>query len=123
MLDDNFGISFSNLLTITNIPINRFAHSLVRDNQMDDYQQLLLDNFNADTLDGLMCRHLISVDWLGYTYDCDFNQMLDMPTANQAKQFLWDINHSKLDQQGIATDRHCFGCTAGAGSSCGGSLA
>jgi radical SAM/Cys-rich protein len=122
MLDDNFGISFSNLLTITNIPINRFAHSLVRDNQMEDYQQLLLDNFNAATLDGLMCRHLISVDWLGYSYDCDFNQMLDMPIANQAKQFLWDIESKTLDQKAIATNRHCFGCTAGAGSSCGGSL-
>jgi len=123
MLGDNFGIQFSSLLAITNIPINRFAHSLRREGKLVDYQQLLVDNFNADTIDGLMCRHTINLGWNGQVFDCDFNQMLDMPMANKKPRFLWDIPAEKIAEQSIAVDRHCFGCTAGAGSSCGGSLA
>lgn len=123
MLDQQFGIQFSNLLTITNIPINRFAHSLRRDGKLDDYQALLTDNFNAATVDGLMCRHLINVDWTGKVYDCDFNQMLDIPMAGDKAQFVWELDYQAQNRRAIALDRHCFGCTAGAGSSCGGSLA
>ena len=122
MLNDNFNISFSNLLTITNIPINRFAHSLERDGKLEEYQNLLVQNFNQETLDGLMCRHLINIDWMGRVYDCDFNQMLGM-YLNQQEAYLWDINPNTVQDRKVITDRHCFGCTAGSGSSCGGSLA
>ena len=123
MLQDNFDIKFSNLIAITNIPINRFAHSLRRDGKLEEYQELLVSNFNAATIEGLMCRHLYNIDWLGQVYDCDFNQMLDMPMSNRKTRFIWDINHSKSENSPIAVDRHCFGCTAGSGSSCSGSLA
>jgi radical SAM/Cys-rich protein len=121
-LKQDFGIDFGNLLTITNIPINRFAHSLRRDGKIESYQQLLVENFNAETVAGLMCRHLISVDWLGQVYDCDFNQMLDLPLGGAERTMLWDLDPVTLEGRGIAVDRHCFGCTAGAGSSCGGAL-
>ena len=123
MLMENFEITFSNLLAITNIPINRFAHSLRRDGKLEEYQELLVDNFNVDTIDGLMCRHLYNVDWLGQVYDCDFNQMLDMPMANRKAKFIWDVNPKTSVNSAIAVDRHCFGCTAGSGSSCSGTLA
>lgn len=122
MLMENFGISFTKLLTITNIPINRFAHALKRDGEIEDYQQLLVSNFNIDTVDALMCRHLINLDWLGRVYDCDFNQMLDIPFSGDKPKFLWDLNIDYVAGSAIATNRHCFGCTAGAGSSCGGTL-
>jgi radical SAM/Cys-rich protein len=123
MLGDNFGIVFSNLLAITNIPINRFAHALKRDGELEDYQDLLVSNFNLATVDQLMCKHLINLDWEGRVYDCDFNQMLEIPMSGQAQRYLWDISIDSVEGQSIATNRHCFGCTAGAGSSCGGTLA
>jgi radical SAM/Cys-rich protein len=118
----DFGIEFNHLYTLTNLPINRFAHYLERTGQYDAYLQLLQDNFNAATVPALMCRHLVSVDWQGNVYDCDFNQMLDMPLPNRSLRYLWDIDPAKLADQPIATGAHCFGCTAGAGSSCGGAL-
>jgi radical SAM/Cys-rich protein len=123
MLHKNFDIVFSNLLAITNIPINRFAHALRRDGELEDYQHLLVSNFNASTLDGLMCLHLINMDWLGRVYDCDFNQMLDIPMSGGAPRYLWELSIDGIEGAPIATNRHCFGCTAGAGSSCGGTLA
>ncbi|MBX2848075.1 MAG: arsenosugar biosynthesis radical SAM protein ArsS [Acidiferrobacterales bacterium] len=123
MLADNFNIEFSNLLTITNIPINRFAHALERDNQLEDYQHLLVSNFNSNTVEGLMCQYLINLDWTGRAYDCDFNQMLEIPFAGQSNTYLWDLAIDNIEGKKIATDRHCFGCTAGSGSSCGGALA
>lgn len=123
MLMDNFGIEFSSLLAITNIPINRFAHALERDKELDDYQHLLVSNFNPVTIDNLMCRHLINLDWIGRVYDCDFNQMLDIPFAGGDTTYLWDLPIDQINGKNIATNRHCFGCTAGSGSSCGGSLA
>ena len=122
MLMDNFGIVFSNLLAITNIPINRFAHALQRDGKIEDYQQLLVDSFNSETLDGLMCRHLLNLDWLGRVYDCDFNQMLEIPLNGGEPIYIWDIAIEDVEGKTIATNRHCFGCTAGSGSSCGGKL-
>ncbi|MDH3311176.1 MAG: arsenosugar biosynthesis radical SAM protein ArsS [Gammaproteobacteria bacterium] len=122
-LREDFGIVFSRLMTITNLPINRFAHFLERTNQYDSYMQLLENNFNPATVPGLMCRHLISVDWLGRVYDCDFNQMLDLPLGDKPHRYLWDLNTPQLDGTPIAVDSHCLGCTAGAGSSCGGALA
>jgi radical SAM/Cys-rich protein len=122
-LKEDFGIVFSRLMTITNLPINRFAHYLERTGEYDRYMQLLEENFNPATVPGLMCRHLISVDWLGRVYDCDFNQMLDLPLGDKPHRFLWDLNTPQLDGAPIAVDNHCLGCTAGAGSSCGGALA
>lgn len=123
MLGDNFGIIFSKLLAITNIPINRFAHALKRDGELDDYQHLLVSNFNSATVDQLMCKTLINLDWEGRVFDCDFNQMLDIPLSGGDTRYLWDIEINGVAGQAIATNRHCFGCTAGAGSSCGGVLA
>ena len=120
-LREDHGIEFNRLFTIANLPINRFAHALTRDGKYDEYMQLLADNFNPATLPGLMCRHLISVDWLGLVYDCDFNQMLDLPLGGR-RRYLWDIDVAALTDAPIATGPHCFGCTAGAGSSCGGAL-
>lgn len=122
-LKEDFGISFSRLMTITNLPINRFAHFLERSGQLDSYLQLLEQNFNPATVPGLMCRHLISVDWLGRVYDCDFNQMLDLPLGDKPHRYLWDIAAPQLTDAPVAVDSHCLGCTAGAGSSCGGALA
>ncbi|MBT5031618.1 MAG: radical SAM/Cys-rich domain protein [Proteobacteria bacterium] len=121
-LGADFNISFSSLLTITNIPLNRFAHALRRDGELESYQELLVDNFNSGTVEGLMCRHLINVDWTGLAYDCDFNQMLDLPMEGKPHRYLWDLDPATLQNTHIAVDRHCFGCTAGAGSSCGGAL-
>jgi len=123
MLGENFGIVFSNLLAITNIPINRFAHALKRDGELDDYQHLLVNNFNAQTVDNLMCKSLINLDWEGRVFDCDFNQMLGIPMNGGEERYLWDIKIDDVAGSAIATNRHCFGCTAGAGSSCGGVLA
>ena len=121
-LKADFGIDFNHLLTIANLPINRFEHFLKRTGQLDSYQQLLVENFNPATVEPLMCRHLLSVDWRGYVYDCDFNQMLDLPLADGAPRQLWDITRADIERAPIALGKHCYGCTAGAGSSCGGAL-
>jgi len=122
-LQQDFGIVFSRLMTITNLPINRFAHFLERTGQFDRYMQMLEENFNPATVPGLMCRHLISVDWLGRVYDCDFNQMLDLPLGDRPHRYLWDLAAAQMGGAPVAVDSHCLGCTAGAGSSCGGALA
>lgn len=121
-LFDGFGIRFNRLLTLTNLPINRFAHYLQRTGQMQSYQQLLVDNFNPRSIPNLMCRHLLSVDWLGQVYDCDFNQMLALPLGEGDPRHLWELDPRAIEDAPIAVDRHCFGCTAGAGSGCGGAL-
>jgi len=121
-LKEDFDIDFNRLLTLTNLPVKRFEHFLKNTGQLESYMQLLADNFNPDTVAPLMCRHLISVDWLGNVYDCDFNQMLGLPTAATGKKKLWQIDAKKLENAPVAVGSHCFGCTAGAGSSCGGSL-
>ncbi|MEE9447547.1 MAG: arsenosugar biosynthesis radical SAM (seleno)protein ArsS, partial [Arenicellales bacterium] len=121
-LKEDFNITFSNLFAITNLPIKRFEHFLKRTNQLDSYQSLLVENFNPSTVEALMCRQLVSVDWLGNVYDCDFNQMLEMPLAGKPLQKVWEIDAASLDENLIAVDKHCYGCTAGAGSSCGGAL-
>ncbi len=121
-LQELFEIHFDRLFTITNMPIKRFARDLERTGQHDAYLSLLVNHFNAATLDGLMCRHTLSVDHEGRLFDCDFNQALGLPIAGPAS--LHEVDDlAELTAQPIATDRHCFGCTAGAGSSCGGALA
>ncbi len=121
-LGSRFGIRFNRLLTLTNMPIKRFADMLARTGQEEIYQGLLVNHFNPATVRSLMCRSLLSVGWNGRLYDCDFNQMLDLPLA-AAPRTVWDIEAlSGLTGATIATAGHCFGCAAGAGSSCGGSL-
>jgi hypothetical protein len=109
------------------MPIKRFAHLLQRAGQHDTYMSVLVNHFNPATVAGLMCRSLVSVGWDGRLYDCDFNQMLDLPlrTAGAREGLtIWDVDSFKRLAGGrIATGSHCFGCTAGAGSSCSGALA
>ena len=123
-LRELFDIEFDALLTITNMPIKRFAHDLAREGKHEEYLSLLVQNFNPETLSGLMCRNLLSVAHDGRLYDCDFNQMLeiDAPLDGSART-IWDVDDlDRLHGARVATAEHCFGCTAGAGSSCGGSL-
>jgi radical SAM/Cys-rich protein len=120
-LREQFGIEFHRLFTITNMPMRRFSDFLVRLGQQEEYANLLAGNFNPATVDHLMCRSLISVSWDGRLYDCDFNQMLDMPM--HAGLSIWDMeSFEPAVGQAISVGDHCFGCTAGAGSSCGGKL-
>ncbi len=128
-LEEDFGVVFNNLFTITNMPISRFAHSLQRDGKWSEYMSLLVDNFNPGTVGELMCRTQVSIGYDGTMYDCDFNQMLELEIAAGTGHYqnaptIWDIDSfAELHSRPIATDGHCFGCTAGSGSSCGGSLA
>jgi len=123
-LQNHFEITFDRLITITNLPIARFARWLRREGLYEDYLQTLRDAFNPATVDRLMCRDTLSVGWQGEIFDCDFNQMLDLQLEDGAgrRLFLWDVSPEMLNGRAIATGDHCFGCTAGAGSSCGGSL-
>jgi radical SAM/Cys-rich protein len=123
-LSARFGIQFSRLLTITNMPISRFGAVLLAQNQYVQYMNLLRNNFRHDNMDTLMCRSLISVDWQGNLYDCDFNQMLDIPLiVSDRRRHIRDlISALNLEGKPIATGEHCYGCTAGQGSSCGGAL-
>jgi len=118
----HFGIVFNNLYTITNLPIGRFAAYLRHNNKLDEYMELLIEAFNPATISGLMCRNTISVGWRGEVYDCDFNQQLNMQWQDGKRVFLWDVYPEKIDNREIMTGDHCFGCTAGAGSSCCGAL-
>jgi len=118
-------ITFDRLLTIANMPISRFADQLARRGAAAAYMALLVNHFNPATVPGLMCRSLVSVGWDGRLHDCDFNQMLALPLgAAGAFTTVWDVDDlGALAGAPIATAAHCFGCTAGAGSSCGGTLA
>jgi radical SAM/Cys-rich protein len=123
-LREHFGIVFNKLYTITNLPIARFASYLKNNGKLADYMQLLIDNFNPATVSGLMCRNTINVSWTGEVFDCDFNQMLKMQWRDDDRALhLWDIDPATVENREILTGSHCFGCTAGAGSSCGGALA
>ncbi len=118
----HYDIIFNKLYTITNMPIARYLSYLKRNGQYEDYMNLLVDNFNPNAVEGLMCRDTISVSWKGEIFDCDFNQMLDMPMGGSKSRFLWDLDWISLEGKSINLENHCFGCTAGAGSSCSGSL-
>ena len=125
-LFQDFGIVFNQLFTITNLPISRFRGSLERSGDLPGYMKLLEENYNQSTLDHLMCRSQISIGWQGHLYDCDFNQMLEMPTfvVGSNQPTVWDIeSFDELSSGPIAVENHCYGCTAGSGSSCGGALA
>jgi len=117
-----FGIVFHKLYTITNMPITRYAKYLKAFNQYDTYVELLINSFNAATVEGLMCVNTLSVGWDGKLYDCDFNQMLNMCIRNGRPLTIADHSEDDLENRGILTGNHCFGCTAGSGSSCQGAL-
>jgi radical SAM/Cys-rich protein len=120
-LNKHFGIVFNNLYAITNMPIARFTSYLKRKDAYVDYMQLLLENFNPGSVEGLMCRDTISVDWEGRVYDCDFNQQLGLHHTQETEPFfIWEIDLKDWLNFRIKTDKHCYGCTAGQGSSCGG---
>ncbi len=121
-LHSHFGIVFNRLYTITNLPVARFASWLRHNGKYEEYLALLTRSFNPATVDGLMCRETINVSWQGEVFDCDFNQMMKMPMAGTQGRYLWDLDPSALEGAPIATAAHCFGCTAGAGSSCGGAI-
>jgi len=121
-LGQRYGIVFNQLFTITNMPISRFLDDLITSGRYDDYMSLLVNSFNRDAVEGLMCRSTVSADWQGFLYDCDFNQMLDLPLANSARTHVSEVKAEDLMDRAIAVGRHCFGCTAGAGSSCRGAL-
>jgi radical SAM/Cys-rich protein len=129
-LMQHFGITFNQLFTLTNMPIQRFGSMLISKGKFNDYVQLLKDNFASTNLEGVMCRDLISVDWQGYLYDCDFNQQLGLalPAATAtaralgSRPHLRELLHEDPAGRPIRVAEHCYGCTAGQGSSCGGAL-
>ena len=121
-LKKHFGIDFHRLYTLTNMPVGRFASWLKHQGKLDTYMQLLIGAFNPASVNGLMCQNTLSVGWRGEVYDCDFNQQLGMQWKEAAPLFLWDIDSERLEGRVVAVDNHCFGCTAGHGSSCGGAL-
>lgn len=121
-LSEDFGIVFNQLYTITNMPITRYEKYLRAMKQYDGYIELLNQSFNPITLEGLMCKNTLSIGWDGRIYDCDFNQALGMEIRNGKPLTIFDLDLKKLEGQEILTGNHCFGCTAGAGSSCQGAL-
>ena len=123
-LQEHFGIVFNRLYAMTNMPIQRFGSTLISQGRFNDYLQLLKDNFCSDNLDSLMCLNTVSVDWQGYVYDCDFNQMLELPllTGYKEKTHITELNATALHNHPITVREHCYGCTAGQGSSCGGAF-
>ncbi len=122
-LEAEYGIRFNKLLAICNMPIQRFAHELKREGLLDRYLVTLIDAHQDDNLEAVMCRSLVSVDWQGYLYDCDFNQMLNVPLGGAGRVDLRDLGGRADARRPVAVGLHCYGCTAGQGSSCGGALA
>ena len=121
-LAERFGIVFNRLFTITNMPITRFLRLLEQEGEREQYMQTLLEAFNPQAALGVMCRNLLSVSWDGELFDCDFNQAVSLPLGRRRRS-LWDITSlDEIEREPIAFADHCYGCTAGAGSSCGGSL-
>ena len=121
-LATEYDVVFNQLYTIANMPIQRFGSTLMSKGLFDEYMGLLVASYNPETLDDVMCRNLLSIDWQGYVYDCDFNQMLALPIADKTQTHITALDSTVLFEQQIATRQHCYGCTAGQGSSCGGAL-
>jgi len=122
ILKEDHGIHFNKLYTITNLPISRFLDYLVRSEKYDSYMELLSQNFNPKAAEEVMCRDMISVGWNGYLYDCDFNQMLEMKIDKKYSNHIRNFDLENLGRRNIKVNQHCYACTAGSGSSCGGSL-
>jgi radical SAM/Cys-rich protein len=123
-LQDNYEIHFNRLLTITNMPIQRFGSTLVSRGKFSEYMQLLKSSYSEDNLGDVMCRDIVSIDWQGFIYDCDFNQMLNLPMQlnNKPRAHIRDLLDTDIENLPIIVADHCYGCTAGQGSSCGGAL-
>lgn len=121
-LKNNYDIEFSNLFAITNLPVSRFLDYLVSSGNYEAYMEKLVNAFNPSAVSNVMCRNTISIGWDGYLYDCDFNQMLDLKVANPAPQHISNFDLQLLEARKIVLNQHCYGCTAGAGSSCGGEV-
>lgn len=121
-LQDNFNIQFHNLFTITNLPISRFLDYLIASDNYEDYMYALIEAYNPAAVANIMCTNTLSVSWDGWLYDCDFNQMLELKVASKI-QHISDYNEALLQQRNIIISQHCYGCTAGAGSSCQGTVA
>ncbi len=120
VLRDEFEIEFNDLFAITNIPISRYLEYLVSSGNFEGYMEKLVNSFNPVAASGVMCRNTISVSWEGYLFDCDFNQMLELPVASPDHRHIRDFDANALAKRSIVLNQHCYGCTAGAGSSCGG---
>jgi radical SAM/Cys-rich protein len=123
VLREQYGIAFNNLFCITNMPISRFLDHLIRSGEYERYMKVLVDSFNPDAARGVMCRNTLSVGWDGTLYDCDFNQMLELRVNSSSPRNIRDFDLERLARRRIVVGRHCFGCTAGAGSSCSGEIA
>jgi len=121
-LSRRHGVTFNHLYTITNMPISRFLEFLIQSGNYEGYMERLANAFNPAAAAGVMCRYTLSVGWEGTLYDCDFNQMLDLPLGNGAPRHIRDFDPVKLNTRRIVTANHCYGCTAGSGSSCGGAV-
>ena len=121
-LKKNNNLDFNDLYTITNLPISRFLEYLSQSDQLDDYMVLLSDKFNAEAAKNVMCTNTLSVDWNGNLYDCDFNQILKLPVAVKKSRNIMNFDLEELSSRNIVYNNHCFGCTAGEGSSCQGAL-
>ena len=121
---DNYGIVFNQLFTLTNLPIQRFGSTLITKGEFSTYMDLLKSSYKRENLSAVMCRSLMSVDWQGYVYDCDFNQMLNLPLShkNRPRVKLCELSVNQIEGNAISVADHCFACTAGQGSSCGGAL-
>lgn len=119
----NFGIHFNHLYAITNMPISRYLDYLMSTGNYDKYMEKLISAFNPAAVSNVMCRNTISVGWDGFLFDCDFNQMLELPVSTPASRHLNAYDHAALNSREIILNQHCYGCTAGAGSSCGGTVA
>lgn len=118
----DFGIVFNKLFTITNLPISRFLEYLLALGKYEAYMEKLVNSFNPATIEGLMCRNTLSVSWNGKLFDCDFNQMLELQTENGSPKHISEFNSARLNERNIVLNQHCYGCTAGAGSSCQGTI-
>ena len=121
-LQEQFGIVFTRLITITNLPISRFLEDLVETGRFDEYMQKLIDSYNPAAAEGVMCRDVLSVGWDGQLYDCDFNQMLEMNLEHGMPTHIREFDPATVAKRRIMTGQHCYGCTAGQGSSCQGSI-
>jgi radical SAM/Cys-rich protein len=122
-LKAHFDIDFNSLFTITNIPISRFLDFLIESGNYEDYMEKLINAFNPAAVSGVMCRNTVSIDWQGFLYDCDFNQMLGLKLEEKIGQHISKFNVTQLESREIIISQHCFACTAGAGSSCQGATA
>lgn len=122
ILLETYGIVFNNLYTITNMPINRFLKYLIAAGKYQQYMEALVNSFNHSAISGVMCRNTLSIGWDGKLYDCDFNQMLELPVERKASQHISEFKQSSLEHRNIIVNQHCYGCTAGSGSSCQGTI-